>query len=101
MERADDLYLDYWRQASLAELTATAQVRHSALERILPRTKIADRCDLTERYLFVRGQLHTYKIHLGCASVLMEPGIRTCASCRRDAKHTRRSSCPSRTAGSR
>ncbi|MBQ0894234.1 DUF4132 domain-containing protein [Micromonospora sp. U56] len=74
LDRGDDLYVDYWREASLAELTATAQARRSALERIIPRTKIADRCELTERYLFVRGQLHTYKIHLGSANILMEPG---------------------------
>lgn len=74
IDRGDDLYTGYWREASLAELTATAQVRRSALERIIPRTKIADRCELTERYLVVRGQLNTYKIHLGSANILMEPG---------------------------
>jgi hypothetical protein len=74
IDRGDDLYVDYWREASLAELTATAQVRRSALERIIPRTKIADRCELTERHLVVRGQLYTYKIHLGSANILMEPG---------------------------
>ncbi|NYF57943.1 DUF4132 domain-containing protein [Micromonospora purpureochromogenes] len=74
MDRGDDLYADYWREASLAELTATAQTRRSALERIIPRTRLADRCELTERHLIVRGQLHTYKIHLGSANILMEPG---------------------------
>jgi hypothetical protein len=74
MDRGNDLYVDYWREASIAELMATAQVRRSALERIIPRTKIADRCELTERYLVVRGELNTYKIHLGSANILMEPG---------------------------
>ncbi len=74
MDREDDRYVDYWQEAGRAELTATAQVRRSALERIIPRTKIADRCTLTERYLVVRGQLNTYKIHLGSANILMEPG---------------------------
>jgi hypothetical protein len=73
-DRGDDRYVDYWREASRAELTATAQARRSALERILPRTKLADRCELTDRYLVVRGQLSTYKIHLGSANILMEPG---------------------------
>ncbi len=73
-DRGDDLYVDYWREASFAELTATAQTRRSALERIIPRTKLADRCELTDRYLVVRGQLHTYKVHLGSANILMEPG---------------------------
>ncbi|MET8835934.1 DUF4132 domain-containing protein [Micromonospora sp. NPDC004540] len=74
MDRGDDRYADYWRDASLAELTATAQARRSALERIIPRTKLADRCELTDRHLVVRGQLSTYRIHLGSANILMEPG---------------------------
>lgn len=66
-------YVDYWRAESRRELGMTAQVRRTALERILPRTKIADRCTLTDRYLVVRGELRTYKIHLGSANILMEP----------------------------
>ena len=73
IDRGDDHYVDYWREASRAELTATAQVRRSALERIIPRTKINDRCELTERHLVVRGDLYTYKIHLGSAHIMMEP----------------------------
>jgi hypothetical protein len=73
-DRGDDPYAGYWLETSVGELTATAQVRRSALERIIPRTKIAERCELTERYLVVRGELHTYKIHLGSANILMEPG---------------------------
>ncbi|MEV4543334.1 DUF4132 domain-containing protein [Micromonospora echinaurantiaca] len=73
MDRGDDLHADYWRQASHAELTATAQTRRATLERIIPRTKLADRCELTERHLVVRGQLNTYRIHLGSGNILMEP----------------------------
>jgi Domain of unknown function (DUF4132) len=73
VDRGDVAYADYWRRGSLGELTATAQVRRAALERLIPRTRIADRCTLTERYLIVRGELHTYRIHLGSASVLIEP----------------------------
>ncbi|SCG44045.1 protein of unknown function [Micromonospora echinaurantiaca] len=73
MDCGDDLHADYWRQASHAELTATAQTRRAALERIIPRTKLADRCELTERHLVVRGQLNTYRIHLGSGNILMEP----------------------------
>jgi hypothetical protein len=48
-------------------------MRRDALERIVPRTKIADRCAIEGRYLVVRGDLRTYKIHLGSANILMEP----------------------------
>jgi hypothetical protein len=75
VDRGDD-YGRYWRGASTAELTATAKVRRAALERVIPRTRIADRCTLTDRYLVVRGELRTYKIHLGSANILMEPDDR-------------------------
>ena len=43
------------------------------LAELLPRLAIADRCDLAERYLTVRGDLRTYRIHLGSGNILMEP----------------------------
>ncbi|CCK27697.1 hypothetical protein BN159_3318 [Streptomyces davaonensis JCM 4913] len=63
----------YWERASVAELPETAQARRDALERIVPRLKIADRCSFDGRFLVVRGELRTYRIHLGSANVLMEP----------------------------
>jgi hypothetical protein len=67
------LHQDYWASYSFGELSATAQTRHAVLERLLPRLKIAERCSLTDRFLIVRGDLRTYKIHLGSANILMEP----------------------------
>ncbi|MEU9022870.1 DUF4132 domain-containing protein [Actinomadura sp. NPDC048394] len=63
----------YWERSGFAELTESAASRRDALERILPRTKIAGRCSLDGRFLVVRGDLRTYKIHLGSANILMEP----------------------------
>ncbi|MEU6669641.1 DUF4132 domain-containing protein [Streptomyces sp. NPDC046727] len=63
----------YWERASFAELTESGEARRDALTRILPRLKIADRCALDGRFLVVRGDLRTYKIHLGSANILMEP----------------------------
>jgi hypothetical protein len=63
----------YWERAGFGELTESARARRDALERILPRLKIADRCSLDGRFLTVRGDLRTYKIHLGSANILMEP----------------------------
>ncbi|WP_433462549.1 DUF4132 domain-containing protein [Spirillospora sp. CA-128828] len=72
-DRGEDRYAAYWREATFGALTATAEVRRAALERILPRTKIAGRCSIDGRYLVVRGELRTYKIHLGSSNILMEP----------------------------
>ncbi|WP_159038091.1 DUF4132 domain-containing protein [Streptomyces sp. WM6386] len=63
----------YWERAGFADLTETAEARRDALQRILPRLKIADRCTLDGRFLVVRGDLRTYRIHLGSANILMEP----------------------------
>ena len=39
----------------------------------MPRLKIADRCSFADRFLVVRGDKRTYKIHLGSGNILMEP----------------------------
>jgi hypothetical protein len=72
-DRGEDGYAGYWRTATFGALTASAQVRRAALERILPRLRIAGRCSLDGRFLVVRGDLRTYRIHLGSANILMEP----------------------------
>ncbi|GAB1822561.1 DUF4132 domain-containing protein [Herbidospora sp. RD11066] len=64
---------DYWQRGAFAELSSSAEVRRDALARLLPRLTIAERCTLTDRFLVVRGDLRTYKIHLGSANILMEP----------------------------
>jgi hypothetical protein len=66
-------YRDYWAEYAFGELSATAVTRREVLERLLPRLKIADRCALAEKFLVVRGDLRTYKIHLGSGNILMEP----------------------------
>ncbi|MEU4546178.1 DUF4132 domain-containing protein [Nonomuraea dietziae] len=63
----------YWRTGSFAPLAPSAEMRRDVLSRLLPRLAIADRCTLTDRFLVVRGDLRTYKIHLGSANILMEP----------------------------
>jgi Domain of unknown function (DUF4132) len=75
-DRGDDPYHDYWLYASFGPLSATAEVRRDILARLLPKTKIADRVELGDRYLRVRGNLGTYKVHLGSANILIEPDDR-------------------------
>ncbi|MEV4180005.1 DUF4132 domain-containing protein [Streptosporangium canum] len=64
---------DYWHSYGFGELTETARTRRDALTRLLPRLKIADRAELTDRFLRVRGDRRTYRIHLGSGNILMEP----------------------------
>jgi len=67
---------DYWRAFSFGELGASAESRRDLLERLVPRLPIAGRCRFEGRFLVVRGDRATYKIHLGSGNVLMEPGSR-------------------------
>lgn len=65
--------LDYWRSYSFGELGASAQSRKEVLERLLPKLAIADRCEIEGRFAVVRGNLRTYKIHLGSGNIRMSP----------------------------
>lgn len=64
---------DYWHSYNFGDLTETAEIRRDALTRLLPRLRIAGRAELTDRFLRVRGDLRTYRIHLGSGNILMEP----------------------------
>jgi uncharacterized protein DUF4132 len=66
----------YWNAYSFGELTAAAEIRREVLEHLLPQLAIADRCELEERCLVVRGDLRTYRIHLGSSNILMSPNDR-------------------------
>jgi hypothetical protein len=63
----------YWFDYGFGELGPSAQIRHEVLANLLPRLAIADRCHLAGRYLVVRGDLRTYRIHLGSGNILMSP----------------------------
>jgi hypothetical protein len=66
-------YRNYWERYAFGDLSETAKTRRAVLEGLLPRLKIAARCQLSERFLHVRGDLRSYKIHLGSGNIMMEP----------------------------
>ena len=66
-------YQDYWHNYSFGELSESSKTRKQVLESLVPRLRIAERCKLTDKFLIVRGQIRTYKIHLGSGNILMEP----------------------------
>jgi hypothetical protein len=66
-------YRDYWHSYSFGELTESSKTRKQVLQTLVPRLKIANRCELTDKFLVVHGDLRTYKIHLGSGNILMEP----------------------------
>lgn len=64
---------DYWQSYSFGDLSVSAKSRKEILERLVPKLKIADRCSFNDKFLVVKGDVRTYKIHLGSANILMEP----------------------------
>lgn len=63
----------YWQQYAFGDLTVSGEVRREVLAQLLPKLAIADQCTLESRYLVVRGDLRTYRIHVGSGNVLMSP----------------------------
>jgi Domain of unknown function (DUF4132) len=66
-------HVDYWHDYGFGDLSANGRTRKAVLERLIPRLKIASRCSFSDKFLVVRGDLRTYKIHLGSGNILMEP----------------------------
>lgn len=69
----DGRFQDYWNSYSFGDLSGTAKTRRDLLTRIVPRLAIADRATIEDRFLVVRGDLRTYRIHLGSGNILMSP----------------------------
>ncbi|WP_435172674.1 DUF4132 domain-containing protein [Actinacidiphila sp. bgisy145] len=63
----------YWQSYGFGELSQTALARRDLLARLVPRLAIAERCSVEGRFLHVRGDRHTYKIHLGSGNILRTP----------------------------
>ena len=63
----------YWESYAFGDLNASARTRREVLERLLPRLKIAARCRIDGKFLVVRGNVRTYRIHLGSGNIMMEP----------------------------
>jgi hypothetical protein len=75
-DRGDDPHFAYWQQVSFGELSAVADVRRDVLATLLPKLKVSDRVELLDRYVRVRGNRATYKIHIGSANIMVEPDDR-------------------------
>ncbi|MFF8941031.1 DUF4132 domain-containing protein [Streptomyces sp. NPDC014864] len=69
-------FREYWTSYGFGELSQGAETRRALLERLIPRLAVAGRCTVEGRFLHVRGDLHTYKIHLGSGNILRTPDDR-------------------------
>ncbi len=66
------------KEFDIHEVIAIISLRADMLSRMLPHTPIADRCKIVKSWLEVRGQLGTYRIHLGWggAALIAEKAVR-------------------------
>ncbi|MEW5992057.1 MAG: DUF4132 domain-containing protein [Chloroflexota bacterium] len=64
---------DCWERWAFGELTELAKVRRETIAKVIPQLAIADRLMLEDRWLRVRGDLATYRIHLGSSNIQIEP----------------------------
>ncbi|MEV6631691.1 DUF4132 domain-containing protein [Actinoplanes sp. NPDC051470] len=72
-DRGEDRFQAYWSGTAFGELTPRAEIRRDVLARLLPRLTVGKHCELSERFLRVRGKLGAYRIHLGSGNIRMEP----------------------------
>ncbi|MEM6804752.1 MAG: DUF4132 domain-containing protein [Bacteroidota bacterium] len=69
-----ETHRDYWQSYSFGDLSEIAKTRKGILERLLPRLKkIRDKAHIDGKFLVVKGEYRTYKIHIGSGNILMEP----------------------------
>lgn len=66
-------FRNYWESYSFGELGELAKTRKEALERLIPRLKIAKVTEIRDKFVVVKGKIRTYKIHIGSGNILMEP----------------------------
>lgn len=66
-------HYDYWHDFAFGDLSESAVTRQEVLKDLLPKLKIAKRCTLEDRFLVVKGDIRSYRIHLGSGNVLMSP----------------------------
>ena len=66
-------FRNYWESYSFGELGELAKTRKEALERLIPRLKIAKVSEIRDKFVVVKGKIRTYKIHIGSGNILMEP----------------------------
>ncbi|WP_225198355.1 DUF4132 domain-containing protein [Gluconobacter oxydans] len=72
--RLSDLAM--WKQDETTSLAGRARIRYETLERVLPRLTIADRLELIDTHVHVRGVLHSYRIHIGTGNIFLDPDRR-------------------------
>jgi len=63
----------YWREYAFGDLGQTATTRRELIAEIVPKLAIADKLNVTNKFLEVQGVRHAYRIHLGSSNIQIMP----------------------------
>lgn len=66
----------YWREWAFGDLGQSAETRRELIAWIVPKLSIADKLEITDKFLVVTGQKQRYAIHFGSGNVQIRPGNR-------------------------
>jgi hypothetical protein len=66
----------YWREWAFGDLGQTGAMRRELARWLVPKLSIADRLELTDKFLVVQGKRQKYAIHFGSSSIQILPSNR-------------------------
>lgn len=66
----------YWSEHAFGTLSQTAETRRQLVQSLAPRLAIADRLEVTEKFLIVQGKRQKYAIHFGSGNIQILPSKR-------------------------
>jgi hypothetical protein len=66
----------YWEEWAFADLGQTAVMRKELAAWIVPKLSIADRLEITDKFLVVQGKRQKYAIHFGSSNIQILPSNR-------------------------
>jgi hypothetical protein len=72
----DGRFAGYWRETAFGELGQTAMARRELAEWLVPKLSIADKLEITDKFLIVQGKRQKYAIHFGSSNIQILPGNR-------------------------
>jgi hypothetical protein len=72
----DGRFGGYWREWAFGDLSQNAETRRALIASIAPKLAIADRLEVGDKFLVVRGMRQKYAIHFGSSNIQILPSNR-------------------------
>ena len=66
----------YWRDWAFGDLGQSASTRKELIAQIAPKLSIADKLEITDKFLVVQGKRQKYAIHFGSSNIQILPNNR-------------------------